>query len=567
MANDVKIVITAQNKTKKALSSVNRGLAGLKRAAFSAKSAVAAVAGALGIGLLIRNSFKAIDALAKTSAKLGIATEALVGLRHAAERTGVASNTLDMALQRMTRRIAEAAQGTGEAKSALKELGLDAQALAAMSPDQAFTAITAAMEGVTRQSDKVRLAFKLFDSEGVNLVNTMALGESGLSAMALEAQELGLIISNVDARKIEAAGDAFSNVGKATEGIANQVSIGLAPAVEGLSKLFIQNTKDMIGFGTMSDAVLSGVKDAVVILGDTWWTLRFVYLELKKQVLNMVASWLGVLAKADTALTNFINKIPGMSAETSTALQSAADNAQSLYANASIAATEYWASSLTGSVTLLNSINEVIAKNKELANAPIKTESTTKVAINGVKSFNSQMDAMAEKLSDVDTQAAGFIDRFSTGLSTQLTQALMTGKFAFKEFALSIIADLTAMILKAIIFTQIKLALNAIGFGGLLGGASGGNVTAVKGKASGGGLNRGRPFMVGEQGRELFVPKTDGQLVPNHKLGGGDPLTVNFNINAIDTQTGTGFLIKNKQSIVGMIDQAYRKQGRQGVMA
>ena len=566
MANDVKIVITAHDKTKKALSSVNKGLSGLKRAAFSAKSAVAAVAGALGLGLLIRNSFKSIDALAKTSAKLDIATDALVGLRHAAERTGVSSNTLDMALQRMTRRIAEAAQRTGEAQSALRELGLDARALASMSPDQAFTAITAAMEDVSNQSDKVRLAFKLFDSEGVNLVNTMALGENGLSAMAREAQELGLIISNVDARKIEAAGDAFSNVGKATEGIANQVSIGLAPVVEGLSKSFIQNTKDMIDFGTMSDTVLSGVKDAVVILGDTWWTLRFVYLELKKQVLDMVASWLGVLAKADTALTQFINKIPGMSAETSTALQSAADNAQSLYANASIAATEYWASSLTGSVTLLNSINEVIAKNKELANTPIKKNEVT-VGVNGVRSFNAQMDVMAEKLNDVDTQAVGFIDRFSTGLSTQLTQALMTGKFAFKEFAVSIIADLTAMIIKALIFNAIQTGLKKIGFAGLLGGASGGNVTAAKGKAAGGGLNRGKPFMVGEQGRELFVPKTDGHLVPNHKLGGGDPLTVNFNINAIDTQTGTGFLINNKKSIVGMIDEAYRKQGRRGVMA
>jgi hypothetical protein len=566
MANDVKIVITAQDKTKKALSSVNRGLSGLKKAAFSAKSAVAAVAGALGMGLLIRNSFKTIDALVKTSDKLGLTTEALISLRHAAEQTGVGANTLDMALQRMTRRIAEAAQGSGEAKDALKELGLDAQALAAMSPDQAFTAITAAMGGVTSQSDKVRLAFKLFDSEGVNLVNTMALGESGLSAMAREAQELGLIISNVDARKIEAAGDAFSNVGKATEGIANQVSIGLAPVIEGLSKSFIQNTKDMINFGTMSDTVLSGVKDAVVILGNTWWTLRFVYLELKKQVLNMVASWLGVLAKADTALTSFINKIPGMSAETSTALQSAADNAQSLYADASIAATEYWASSLTGSVTLLNSINEVIAKNKELANTPIKTESTTKVAINGVKSFNSQMDAMAEKLTDVDTQAAGFIDRFSTGLSTQLTQALITGQASFRDFALSIISDLTSMIIKAMLFRSIQSALKGTTLGGLINGASGGAVTSVENKASGGSLNKGKPFIVGEQGREIFVPKSDGHLVPNHQIGGGN-LNVTFNLNAIDTQTGTGFLMENKQAIIGMVDQAYRRQGRQGVMA
>jgi phage-related minor tail protein len=177
------------------------------------------------------------------------------------------------------------------------------------------------------------------------------------------------------------------------------------------------------------------------------------------------------------------------------------------------------------------------------------------------------MDAMAEKLTDVDTQAAGFIDRFSTGLSSKLTQALTTGKFAFKEFALSIITDLTSMIIKALVFNSIHSALRGTALGNLLNGAAGGNVTKAKSKASGGGLNRGKPFMVGEQGRELFVPKTDGHLVPNHKLDDGAPLTVNFNINAIDTQTGVGFLVNNKQSIIGMIDQAYRKQGRQGVMA
>ena len=49
---------------------------------------------------------------------------ALQELRFAAKASGIEQQTLDMALQRFTRRAAEAAQGTGEAKDALAQMGM-----------------------------------------------------------------------------------------------------------------------------------------------------------------------------------------------------------------------------------------------------------------------------------------------------------------------------------------------------------------------------------------------------------------------------------------------------------
>ena len=40
-------------------------------------------------------------------------------------------------------------------------------------------------------------------------------------------------------------------------------------------------------------------------------------------------------------------------------------------------------------------------------------------------------------------------------------------------------------------------------------------------RASGGNVSKGQPYMVGEIGKELFIPDADGMIVPNHKLGGG----------------------------------------------
>ena len=41
----------------------------------------------------------------------------------------------------------------------------------------------------------------------------------------------------------------------------------------------------------------------------------------------------------------------------------------------------------------------------------------------------------------------------------------------------------------------------------------------LKGKATGGPVGNKQPYIVGEKGPELFVPKTDGTIVPNHELG------------------------------------------------
>ena len=222
-----------------------KGLSAVQRAARGATSALrstvnparmlqaglTALAGA-GLGAMVKQSMNSVDALAKTSDKLGITTEKLAGLRHAAELTGAGQRTLDMGLQRMTRRISQAAQGSGEAKDALLELGLSAQELNQMTPDEQFRRIADAMGEVDGQSDKVRLAFKLFDSEGVNLVNTLAVGTDGLDRMQAEAEELGLAISRTDAAKIEEANDAATRAPSALKGVTTELTLALAPALE-----------------------------------------------------------------------------------------------------------------------------------------------------------------------------------------------------------------------------------------------------------------------------------------------------------------------------------------------
>ena len=65
------------------------------------------------------------------------------------------------------------------------------------------------------------------------------------------------------------------------------------------------------------------------------------------------------------------------------------------------------------------------------------------------------------------------------------------------------------------------------GMGGGLGGIFG-SVLSLFGKSGGGPMMGNRPYLVGEQGPELFVPPQNGSLVTNSRLGGGGS---NYNIN------------------------------------
>jgi phage-related minor tail protein len=159
-------------------------------------------------------------------------------------------------------------------------------------------------------------------------------------------------------------------------------------------------------------------------------------------------------------------------------------------------------------------------------------------------------------------------------LETALDNFVQTGKLKFGDLAKSIISDLLKIQLKA----QAMSIFEGSGIGGFFssffgGGGGGGGLfsTAPKagglklGFADGGDPPVGMASLVGERGPELFVPKTAGTIIPNHQLGsmgGGAQVVYNgpyiANMSAIDTQSATQFLSKNKQAVFAANQSATR---------
>ena len=238
MANEtVSIRIKAFDQTQKALRGIQAAFGRLSKVFFNFKTALVGAAGAAGIGLLISNSLKATDALAKTASKIGTTTEALSALQYAGQLTGVEVNTMNMALQRFTRRASEAAVGTGEAKGAIRELGIDARQLVRLPLDERMLVLADAFENVQNESDRLRLAFKLFDSEGAALVNTLSRGRAGLADMLGEARTLGIVMSSNAAEGVEDANDSLLKLGTLFTGVTRQVTAALAPVIAAFADL------------------------------------------------------------------------------------------------------------------------------------------------------------------------------------------------------------------------------------------------------------------------------------------------------------------------------------------
>lgn len=189
--------------------------------------------------------------------------------------------------------------------------------------------------------------------------------------------------------------------------------------------------------------------------------------------------------------------------------------------------------------------------------------------------FNSLVSKAQEEFISAQEQAKGTTERFQllagalSNVGTKIEDAFVTsllkGKVSFKDFALSIVEDLTRLIFKLTITIPLVNALTkafdnqrrastlkllggnpvlSLGtslFGGILSAAGGGGLLSagsnalslLPGRASGGPVSSGRPYIVGERGPELFVPGQSGMIHPN---GSGSSVLIQntFNLSAGD---------------------------------
>lgn len=146
--------------------------------------------------------------------------------------------------------------------------------------------------------------------------------------------------------------------------------------------------------------------------------------------------------------------------------------------------------------------------------------------------------------------------QFQQGTEQVLAQFVMTGKLKLGDFARSML-QMFAQIAARNIFMGLFGAGGPLGAIGSLFG-----VGAVPGKAEGGPITGGRPYLVGERGPELIVPRSAGTVIPNHKLAmmGNNAGTtqVTYNIQAVDAPSFRQLLARDPEYLYGLTEQTRR---------
>jgi|GEM_PF-2436176 len=286
------IVIDLLANTGSFITDMKRAKGSLKKFSVVAKAASGTVS-AVGAALtaMVQSHINAIDNLANKANMIGTSTEKLSALRYAAEQmAAVGSGTFDNALRRMTRRIHEASEGTGPAAKALEQLGLNARELAQLMPDEQFKRLADAMKAAENQGLQLSTTMKIFDTEGMPLVNMLREGGAAIAEMEAEAAQLALTVDGHTAAAAQRFASEIDTLNRMKQSFTNQLTAELLPSLLALSSHFKAGSDGAERMGHSARVAATGMKllgSVVAIVGN---------------LVKMAANALGALVAAALAL-------------------------------------------------------------------------------------------------------------------------------------------------------------------------------------------------------------------------------------------------------------------------
>ncbi len=218
------------NRFHRRMQSYSRKLTGLGR---KMSIGITAPMAAIGAGA-VRSSLSVIDAQAKMAQSLDTTVVSLQNMDRAAELAGVSQGDLEGSLLRLTRRVSLAEKGTGPAVKALEKLNLSAADLADLPVDERVNKVVTAIRKFIPEAQQAGIASEIFgDRTGLAMLR---LDSDTLARAAREVEEFGVALTEIDADKVEAANDAMSAIGLVTRGLANQLTVALAPTLQRIAE-------------------------------------------------------------------------------------------------------------------------------------------------------------------------------------------------------------------------------------------------------------------------------------------------------------------------------------------
>ncbi len=466
-------------------ASVEKGRATLNRYGIAATAAGVALGTAV-----IKNGLSSVDALAKQADALGVSTEKLAGLRHAAELTGAGTAAMDKGLEKLSIRMSEAAAGSGTAAKGFDALGIKAGDLVKLKPDEAMYQVADALSHVENSAQKTKIAYDIFGRSGTSLINTFSKGSDGLRVYQAEAEAAGVAISRIDAAKVEAANDAMFKVGEQAKGFGQQLSAKFAPVLNDVAKRIFNIGKESGGMATAAGKAFDYIVKAAGIFANGIRVIEIAWEGLKlgfQAYYQFVVSGLDKLSKV---AVDVYNSLPWRhdKLEYTTFFTGFLDTMESEIA-ASKARIEELVTAKLPSTAFKEYVDDTERAFTAQAEAAVAAQETTQTAIikteDVTKAYGTASKETAKEVESAwDKAQQGMVERIDSNFSSAWRAALDGDKDYFKEEFLGSMLDAAKQFAAELLNLNVTrpLVQNVAGLFGM-----GGGVASTAATFSGGG--------------------------------------------------------------------------------
>lgn len=592
-----------ENFAKKADKDLSGAGASFDRLAQAAKG-LAAAAVFQQLASSVRAAADKLGDLADAANSIGLTTTALQELRYAAQLSGVQQDVLQQSLVVLSKNLGDAAMGGSAAKKSLEGLNLSAAQLSAVPLEEALGIIADRIAAVENPMQRATLAADLFGKSGVKMINMLSQGSDGLARMREEAQAMGVVIDESVIKKAEDAGDQLDAMSMVISSNLTVALITIAPllisaaqAIAGLSSA----ARDFLtisaggGMPRLLDAdevaaaaveyskvkketdklteaqnklnaleaqaemgklptitQLDAAHERVKIAKEELEAAKAAVVQREKADAQRVAGFVAFQAETDE-LQDQVD-LQGLSNEERA--KAVALKAKEAFLANQIALANAADPSGTASPEILAGINALAEEHYNLA-VQAELSKTAQKGANGemseskkkaleakqsLEAYKAQLESLGLTLTEFESISSTIQSSMEDAFMGMI-DGTMNAKDAFRSMAADIIKELYRVLVVQRLVGSFATAKTAgSGILGAIGGALG-----ITGNAAGGMVQAGQPSVVGEHGRELFVPSSAGRVlsVPQAKaaVNGGGDVTVVQNINI---STGVQQTVRNE---------------------
>lgn len=538
--------------------------------------------GALGGAALVRFAKQSLDAtggLGELAQQLGVSTDQLQIYRFAATQARVSNEEIEKSIGRLTRSLGDASFGLKEPAEAFRLLGVEIKNAngTIKSAGQVLPEIAAGLSKIESASQRASIAADLFGRSGQKLLPILEQGREGLNAYEEAARSLGVVLSSEQIQAADIAADKLAALNLVlSQRFAGVVAdntgviLGLSDAIGSLLAQLrgsenILSGRGIAGFFDVLTSSADRLKQAGTRagrIGQLQADVRAAKQELAKaerasssgglldQITIGSAASIGQrksdLAGARDELARFLrdNPVPlpviPTSATTSGVTLAATDNIKKAKESQKSALDSFLESSdfdferkqdikkfVDDSIITFNRLGDEITFDDALKN--------------NFRATAEAIDANLEKVfggfEERERQAEETARQFATVFSGAFEDALLSGDIGGALDGL--LEDLARLVIRLTVIEplarSVAKTLSGIGGGGGFFGSLVGSIGSLFGapaasgssfsgpRATGGPVEAGKSYLVGERGRELFTPAGDGTIIPNNLLGGDRP--------------------------------------------